>query len=353
MSPGERSFGKSLLPVLALAAVLALASCGSSEPEPTPIPTPTPQPQGQINLPQDDASHPVSTEWWYYNGHLQAEDGSRYGFHFVFFELFNAAAQVTLLLGHAALTDHQRDTFTFDQLLGPQGPQPAQGFHAAVGDWSMNGFDRSFALAASLEDYALDLRLAAVKPPVLHGGDGLIELQATGDSFYYSYPRLQVTGTIEDHAVTRRVTGLAWMDHQWGDFQPAQVGWDWFSLQMDDETELMFFDIRDLAGESLVRLGTYVDPQGVSRLLSGDDVALRSTGAWRSPWTGAEYPSGWEMELESLALSLTLTPLLLDAEFRTLVPNIPVYWEGEVLVRSENGDAAGRGFVELVGYATP
>ena len=117
----------------------------------------------------------------------------------------------------------------------------------------------------------------------------------------------------------------------------------------------MFFDVRDIEGRSLVRLGTYVDPLGIPRLLSGDDVALRSTGAWRSPETGAEYPSGWEMELGSLGLTLTLSPVLPDAEFRPLSPNIPAYWEGEVTVQGRRAGetVTGLGFVELVGYASP
>ena len=44
---------------------------------------------------------------------------------------------------------------------------------------------------------------------------------------------------------------MAWMDHQWGNFVVGAVGgWDWFSLQLDDQTELMLYVLRGPGGET-------------------------------------------------------------------------------------------------------
>src|SRR6476469_8547825 len=50
---------------------------------PPPQGTPAPAP---IAFPRDEAPHDTLTEWWYYTGHLQAEDGARYGFESVIFQ---------------------------------------------------------------------------------------------------------------------------------------------------------------------------------------------------------------------------------------------------------------------------
>ena len=35
-----------------------------------------------LSFPKDDSAHPgYTTEWWYYNGHLQTATGEQYGFH--------------------------------------------------------------------------------------------------------------------------------------------------------------------------------------------------------------------------------------------------------------------------------
>ncbi len=42
------------------------------------------------------------------------------------------------------------------------------------------------------------------------------------------------------------VAGEAWFDHEWSTsaLGAGAVGWDWFSLQLDDGRELMLFQIR-------------------------------------------------------------------------------------------------------------
>ena len=61
----------------------------------------------------------------------------------------------------------------------------------------------------------------------------------------------------------------------------------------------------------------------------------------------------WKLRVDSLELDLTLTPSMEEAEF-ALSAFIPmVYWEGSVVATGTRNGApvAGRGFVEMVGYA--
>ncbi|PZC46969.1 MAG: putative secreted hydrolase [Chloroflexi bacterium] len=307
-----------------------------------------------IALPADDASHASDVEWWYYNGYLEAADGSEYGFHAAMFELGGNIVPIEILMGHLAITDHQTETFTFGQVLGQKlGEDPLEGFAATVKGWRVAGFDGEYALAGSVEGYDLDLSFSAVKPPVLHGGDGLLDFHEAGKTYYYTYPRLEVTGMLTVGDVSQEVIGSGWLDHQWGDFRAFEVGWDWFSLQLNDDTELVFFSVWAPDGRILGRLATFVNEDGSAVTIDGDDIVLRSNTTWTSPKTGGQYPSNWQIDIEALGMSLSLEPLVEDSEFIPPDPITPIYWEGEVVVRGlrEGRPVEGRGFVELVGYA--
>ena len=323
---------------------------------PAPATAPASEVQGpQVVLPRDDSSHPTAVEWWYYNGHLLAEDGAAYGFHYVFFEVFGSTTKTYFHVGQLAVSDHNRGVFKFGQRFGVKGPDPQQGFRAVVEDWRMSGFDGEFDLAASLEGYALDLHLSAIKPAVAHGEGGVVDMRFAGDSHYYTYPRLRVSGTLTDGTEVKAVSGNAWMDHQWGDIQVSRVGWDWFSMQLDDNTELLYSIVRNLEDGASVGFGTYVDAAGDPHTILAQDVTVHSLDRWQSPASGISYPSGWTLEIGTLGLSLRLTPLLPDSEVHLPASGLPTYWEGEVMVEGErNGrPTAGVGFVELVGYSTP
>jgi predicted secreted hydrolase len=309
-------------------------------------------PAPRVFLPQDDASHALNTEWWYYNGHLLTEDGSRYGFHLVLFQV-QAPGGSILNIGHFALTDHGRRTYATAQqitlrLLEP----PQQGFRVTVGDMEASGAGGEDTLIATAGQYTLRLRLSPGKPAALHDGDGLVEFPLAGDSFYYSRTRMPGAGALVDHGQERRVQAQAWMDHQWGNFALVAIGWDWFSLQLDDATELMLSVTRDRVGKELMRYGTLVAADGKVVHLDSGAFRVEATGSWTSPTTGTVYPSGWRLSLPGLGLSLGVAPVLQSAEFDSRATTQSPYWEGEVTVQGQKNGAplSGLGFVELVGY---
>ena len=86
-------------------------------------------------------------------------------------------------------------------------------------------------------------------------------------SHYISLTRLTSNGRIRVEGKTFEVSGLAWMDHEFFTHQleSDQVGWDWFSIQLVDNTELMLFRIRRKDGAvDPYSAGTYVDAHGAS-----------------------------------------------------------------------------------------
>ena len=330
----------------------------TSTPQPSPPATgeaPSPTKQPFVSLPDDEGAHLTPIEWWYFNGLLTDDTGADYSFHYVTFQsvLPNGFTPRLLQLSWA---DHGKEVYLTDER--PELPllKATKGsFAFQVSEWSMAGDGTAYSMAFNTGQYSLRLQSVSNKPATLHQGKGLVDLGRAGESYYYSRTRLATTGTLTISEEQRQVTGIAWMDHQWGDFSTAPVGWDWMSLQLDDGSDLMISMVWDSTDHQPINsYGTYVPPNGQPRNVSGEDISLTATGSWTSTVTGTTFPVGWKLEVESLDLSLTISPALLDSEFQgsKFVP--PAYWEGAVKAKgTQDGQTVtGNGFAELVGYDT-
>ena len=326
-------------------AFLPAVACGGSATPNAPAPL--------VTLPADEGPHDSGIEWWYFNGLLTDDRGQEYSFHYVTFQSEATGGAVPHLL-QASLGDHTAGNhLTGEQVILDSLDSDATGINIAVNGWEMQGDGQSYNLEFDLEGYSLDLEAVAVRPPTLHHGVGLVSLGPAGDTFYYSRTRLDLTGRITVNGQQSPITGVAWMDHQWGDEISQRVGWDWASVQLDDGSDLMAVMVWDPSDRTpFAGYGTLVSPDGSVLTLEQDDVSITSSEVWTSPVTGIEYPSGWTLTIPSLDLRLDLEPVLVDSEFAGSRYTPAVYWEGEVRISgTRNGQTVGgRGFVELVGY---
>jgi predicted secreted hydrolase len=399
-----------LIPPRSLAALLALAlvatGCGGapilanqpiSFPSP-PVASPTPSRAADpipIVLPADDGPHDRLTEWWYYTGHLRATDGRRFGFEAVVFRAERGDVPAAWA-SHLALTDEDGNRFLYAQRseVGPQAdrsPRDAQGrptgFDLAVSGlnpllvgagapplatpWRLagsGGTDRIEAAltpeeaAAAGAPFGLALDLRASKAPVLHDGDGFVDFGPAGSSYYYSRTRLAVTGELALDGRRESVEGIAWFDHQWGDFvSVGGGGWDWFAVNLDDGTDVTVSVVRDENAIPVIQYGTLVRPSGQVVHLGLDDVGV-SDGfpQWQSPVSGRTYP-GTRSILLFNDTELLLTPTVADQELDTRPTTGVIYWEGSQRVEVRHIDdqgntttvGAGRAYVEITRYDVP
>lgn len=346
------------LALLALALVLALAlgGCGqraASAPWPGPFPVVAASPTAvpPLSLPRDEAPHNALTEWWYYTGHLRGADGTAYGFESVIFQSSRADFP-PFFAAHAAITDQQRGDFRFAEQSGAAEVKPAAGFDLRLGEWYWRGAGGNDRLASQVEGYAFTLDLQAVKPPALHNG-GYIDFGPSGGSYYYSRTRMAVRGTLDDHGVTKEVTGEAWFDHQWGNFLGiGGGGWDWFSAQLADGSDFTLSLLRGLDQQLSGAYGTYVAPDGTDSFIAREDLQVEVTASWTSPRTGVTYPAGWRVTLPRQGLTLRFTPVIPDQELDTRASTATIYWEGAVAIAGERDGhpITGAGYVELTGY---
>jgi predicted secreted hydrolase len=226
-----------------------------------------------------------------------------------------------------------------------------------IENWSIRALDEvgdAFALSATQGDLGVDLLLTSLKPVVAQGEAGMSRKgpEVGNASYYLSETRLATEGTVAEGSQTWHVVGTSWFDHEWGTtvLPPQAVGWDWFGLQLDDDRELMLYRIRRADGSfEPVSAGTLVEPDGTTIHLTADDFAIESTAEWRSPRSGATYPSRWRVRVPMMGLDLVIEPYQADQEVSARI----VYWEGAVRItgRSRGAEVLGVGFVELTGYA--
>ncbi|MBI4311790.1 MAG: hypothetical protein HY681_08410 [Chloroflexi bacterium] len=341
-------------------AILAItgAACSSPAVPPTPTPTPSPTPppspspvmvERPVLLPADDAPHAdANTEWWYYNGHLKDAEGNRYGFHYAVFRV-TIPGLPPVHIGQAAIVDSQKNAYAQDQRLVLTGLPTAsvEGFSFDLGGWRIAGNGGADSLSATAPGYAFSLTAKAEKPAVLHGGTGLVDFGVAGKSYYYSRTRMSVTGTLAVGDKTSQVTGTAWFDHQWGVFQPQNVGWDWFALQLEDGTDVMLSLLFGPGHTPLYNYGTAVRAGGQQVHLTADQFQVQATGQWTSPATNITYPSGWKVAIPSLGIDVTVAPVVAASEYDGRQTTANVYWEGDATV---SGTHAGKAYVELTGY---
>lgn len=335
----------------------------------------------ELMFPRDHGAHPgYRNEWWYYTGNLATPSGERYGFQLTFFRTQisppgaekdwppNPSAWRTkqLFFAHAAFSDLENGRFYHDEkmargALGLAGAEQREEItRVFLGTWSALLGPEEHRLQVSNGKFAFELFLRPTKPPAAHGlrGYSLKGKKPDSASCYYSFTRLETSGTLTINGKPITVRGTAWMDHEFSSapLEADLSGWDWFSVQLANNTELMIYLIRNRrGGYSPSSSGTLVRSSGKTLHLSKKDFRVEVLDKWESPRSGALYPSRWRIRVFPIQLDLRVVPNLADQELITERTTNVTYWEGSVSVSGSLNEKAiaGVGYVEMTGYAKP
>jgi predicted secreted hydrolase len=336
--------------------------------QPTPAQFRQAAPGEPVSFPRDEAAHfDVQSEWWYYTGFLTGEDQQQYGFELVFFKTFVPPAvrignvlplewvSNPIYFAHFASSDEAAQNHQFSERTDfPEfwdASASSDRYAVDNGDWRAWGSLGAHHLRAAGGRYRLSLDLQSDKPPVLHGlgNSGVVDMGQAGTSFYYSEPDLKGVGLFYIDGVRQVVNATVWMDHQWGswDIMGGFKGWDWFSLRLDDDSQVMLFDFRNGDGsvQSAESAGTWIYADGTSQHLAYADYTVEVLDRWISPDTGATYPIKWHLTVPGHGLDVTVAATFPQQEMDIKLG--PIYWEGTVAV---DGTATGMGYVEMTGY---
>lgn len=325
-------------------------------------------------FPRDHGTHDkFRTEWWYYTGQLTAKNGRQFGYQLTFFRrgmpreqtktLPSQWAVTQLYLAHFAISDLSTGRFHFAEKMSRAGLGKAGAerdrLHVWIDRWkaeSPSAAPDTQILEAAEGNLAIHLTVSPEKPLVVHGNDGISRKGSVAASHYYSFTRLATTGKLTVDNESFDVTGTSWMDHEFGsaDLAKDMVGWDWFSLQLDDQREIMLYRLRRTDGSAdPASSGTVIERDGSGRHLLLGDFTLEPASYWTSPTSHARYPQNWRLTIPSQQLSLELVPRMAEQELTTTRSTQVTYWEGAVEARgtTQGQPIKGQGYMELTGYA--
>jgi predicted secreted hydrolase len=324
----------------------------------------------RIEFPRDEGSHPdFRIEWWYITGWLEAElrgAAQPLGFQITFFRARpelkhdnpSAFTPRQLLIAHAALSDPDHGRLLHAQRSAREGFELA-GAQAGrtrvwIDDWRLQQNGTTYSTTIPAPEFSIELDFERTQPPLLQGQNGYSRKgpAPASASYYYSLPHLAARGLVRRRDREQRVTGLAWLDHEWSSqyMEKDAVGWDWIGINLDDGGALMAFRMRDRRGSTLWAGGSWRRADGRLRVLAPEEVRFTPGREWRSPQTGARYPVAWHVRAGGL--DLAIEPLFDDQEHDTRASTGAIYWEGAARALIQ-GKVVGRGYLELTGYAKP
>ena len=324
----------------------------------------------EFNFPADHGEHPnFQTEWWYFTGNLISDAGEDFGYQLTFFrralapvsevqERTSDLAVNQIFMAHFTISDGRNSKFhPFERFSRGDGNLAGVSSDPLMDvwleDWRVQQVSEDvFRLNAKSKNININLDLSDDGGIFLQGDNGWSRKSKDTASYYYSMPRLRTEGTISVDNENVHVSGLSWLDHEFSTSTLAadQVGWDWFALHLNNGKDIMAYTMRQDGG--------YIDPNSHGSImekdipvirLSFDDYEIIPMETWKSPISGALYPSGWRIRVPSQAIELTITPLIQNQELNLAF----TYWEGAVKINGtvKGEPVSGSGYVELTGYA--
>ncbi|MDZ4677950.1 MAG: lipocalin-like domain-containing protein [Oligoflexia bacterium] len=318
--------------------------------------------QSKIEFPKDEGRHKWNSalEWWYVVMHVTGETtGNEYSVlvtHFSngyrFFDVTNITNK-THVSGTTKGKWNAHEGFLDVTQITPYGADTMRTKRDEKGQ--LIPFE--YEMHTHHSEMELRAEVKALKAPFMVGGDGLVQIGTSGWSWYYSQTRMEARGVLTYKGITESISGIAWMDHQWGPFliSPVQLGgvfesYEWFCLQLDNNTELMTSNIYDRSNR-LPQTSAYggvgiVNPDG-----SVDGIVKRTyihKRYWQDPVEKIYMSMGWQLIVPEWQMDLTITPKFEDQIVR--FPFKGSFWEGAASVTGTLRGVAvsGKAFGELM-----
>ncbi len=332
-----------------------------------------------IRFPDDEGAHypddlGVTMEWWYTIYHLTTTEGRQFSVMNTYF-----MPQLDIAYRPFNITDVQTgemfDSDEWGTLVGQVGHLDLDWTSEVEGEpnsYFRTRTDRRGELVPfgyeqqvyhhdpdSGHTQSLHLQVDATKSPYLVAGDGLITIGDSGDSYYYSLTHLEVSGELEIAGEVFQVTGVGWLDHQWGPFMLSPLSlssnsYEWMALHLDNGDEYMVSTIFDVNNnthreEGFGSIGWKLADctQGITL-----DHTIERLAYWQQPETGRYYSHRWRIVVPDTGLDVILEPAIED---QTVAFFHTSFYEGRSNISGTlNGEPiGGLAFAELVHHYQP
>jgi len=322
-------------------------------------------PGSLISFPVDEGRHvnePV--EWWYTSGHLTGiNTGKHYSFMLAYFHFPVGNIDGFRILNFSdddsQIFHSESKILTYNMLATDKLEIEAQIQGGSLETWK-NKYNAGqmlafqYELSAVSEQVQLNLDYDTFKRPLILGDDGYLLQAATNYTYYYSQTGIDITGTITYNGMTEPVSGMGWIDRQYGDMNPYYgVEYEWFSIQLSNGMDLNLWNIFENNqipdDERYKILAAYVDDD---TQYTTAEFQLERLSYDYTPDLQRCYAQSWHLTSAVNDVDLTISTLYSDSEVQ-----VPFrFYEGStVITGTVNGQAVtGQGFAELLhSYQNP
>lgn len=324
-------------------------------------------PEGSlISFPVDEGWHPDETiEWWYIAGHVDGTtSGSSYSFMLTYFyypgdtlgisydgfRILNISNDDTgefrtETMPVRSYNDLATDQMHIDALL--LNGVTEHWMHTEEPDGTLIPFE--YELSATAGENELTLSAVSQKSPLILGGDGLLDQGANSYTYYYSLSGNLVDGTLTFDGVSEEVTGSAWIDRQYGSYNPhTEEQYEWFYLQLSNGMDLNIWNLftpeKQLPDDPAYRhISVYLNED---MQYTYYDFELERLSWAKMPETENCYAQEWRLTSDTDHIDLTFATLHHNSEM--VIPFS--FFEGATTVSGsvDGVPVTGQGFAELL-----
>ena len=209
-----------------------------------------------LNFSSDEGWHQAEPiEWWYTTAQVTGSTtGHKYHvmltyfdyptFPFDGFRIFNIADENTgQFYKQTSACNYPVNSATHQEINASPVGGAAEDFSTRK-DSVGNLIPFQYHVKAAAPGYNIDFNYNSLKRPLMVGGTGYLYQGVSSYTYYYSLTTLDVTGVITANGITENVTGTAWLDRQWGNFNPMSgEQYEWFSFQLSNGMDMNVWNV--------------------------------------------------------------------------------------------------------------
>jgi len=318
--------------------------------------------KGKITFPEDEGYKGTKNEWWYLTSHFFTKTGENYTYTIAYVidqSIKNDDNGSMQCYRYVSITEESTKRYFGQFLIGNFTSEEDLlnlTYMNSNGDQDYWREETLFEYTLYTEVsgiYALNVSLSANKYPLINGNEGIIPMGYGGDSYYYSLTNLSLNGTFRHEGIIEEVSGIAWIDRQWGNWEVSGYdGWEWFALQLSDNTEIMLFIFFDPETKERIpggSIGSIIFNNGSSRYLSDEEFLLQNLDYWTLEYQYIFikkcFSSGWRLTIPEYNIDLTIIPTSKNQVTWGI-------WEGSCYLNGTHNNVTieGIGTVELTHY---
>ena len=314
-----------------------------------------------LSFPKDEGKHAKeSIEWWYTVGHLTGNNtGKHYSYMLTYFRYpqsgFDGFRIFNLSHDDNGVFSGETLPVNYTTLAADSLNIVASVFTHGKETWT-NKIDAKkhaipfeYSLSALSSGGSLQLNYMSQKPPLILADSGYFHQGLSSYTYYYSQTGIAVVGQISFDGTSESVAGTAWIDRQYGSFNPLTgEKYEWFNIQLSNGMDLNVFNIFNAANKipatiNYNTLAAYVD---TTTQFTTANFTLTRLGYQYTSDSLKCYANKWR-----LTSSLHTIDLTIEAPHPNYEVKLPFrFYEGTTNITGtvDGKPVTGQGFCELL-----